>query len=55
MNKDAILGFVRHLLTFGGGFLVASDYLPAEQLDVVVGAILTLVGATWSAIDKKDR
>ena len=55
MNKDTVLGFVRHLLTFGGGFLVASDFIPADQLDVAVGAVVSLVGIVWSAFDKKDK
>ena len=55
MNKDTILGFVRHVLTFGGGFLVAQDFVDASQIDTAVAAVVTLVGIIWSAVDKKDR
>jgi len=27
MNKEKILGIVRHILTFGGGYAVAKGYL----------------------------
>lgn len=55
MNKETILGFIRHALTFGGGFIVAKDWLPADQLDVIIGSIITLIGAVWSVVDKKAR
>jgi hypothetical protein len=55
MNKDSILGFIRHLLTFGGGFLVAKDLIPADALDQVVAALITIVGVSWSAVDKQGR
>lgn len=55
MTKDSIFGVIRHILTFGGGFLVAKDIIPADQLDTVIGAIITLVGAVWSIADKETR
>lgn len=55
MKMDTILGFVRHVLTFGGGYLASANIIEASQVDVAVGAIITLVGVVWSAIDKKDR
>lgn len=53
MNKDMILGLVRHVLTFGGGFLIAKGFFDQAMLDAVVPAVLTLVGVIWSAVDKK--
>ena len=55
MNKDTILGIVRHILTFVGGYLVAKGIFNQAMLDAAVPAILTLGGVIWSAIDKKDR
>ena len=55
MNKDTILGIVRHLLTFGGGYLVAKGIFDQAALDAVVPALLTVIGVVWSAVDKKDR
>lgn len=49
MNKEQILGFVRHVLTFGGGYLVAKGVIPESLLGEAVGAIMTLVGVVWSA------
>lgn len=53
MNKLTILGFVRHILTFGGGFLTANGAVTSGDLELAIGAIITLAGIAWSAIDKK--
>ncbi len=55
MNRDAILGVVRHVLTFAGGFAVAKGKIDAPGLEMAVGAVITLVGVAWSAIDKANR
>lgn len=52
---DSILGFVRHVLTFGGGFLVQDGLVNATQLETAVGAVITLAGIVWSVLDKKNR
>ena len=51
--KEALLGFIRHILTFGGGFLASNGYITTSDVELVVGAIITLVGIAWSAFDKK--
>ncbi len=48
MNKSKTLGMVRHLLTFAGGYLVASGTLDENTLEQVVAAAMTLIGAAWS-------
>lgn len=55
MKKDYILSIVRHLLTFGGGFLISSHYLDAEGLTNGVAALITLVGIVWGVIEKLNR
>lgn len=53
MNKDMILGLVRHVLTFGGGFVVAKGWIDAAGANEAVGAIAALIGVLWSAYDKR--
>jgi hypothetical protein len=53
MNMDAILGVVRHVLTFGGGFLVAKGWLDADTLTQGVAALATLIGLGWSIFAKR--
>lgn len=49
------LGIVRHLLTFGGGFIVAKGWVSAEAMPEVVGAVMTLVGVVWSAASPEKQ
>jgi len=53
MDKLAILGVVRHILTFGGGFAVAYGLADQSMVTDGVGALMTLIGLGWSIYDKK--
>jgi hypothetical protein len=53
MNKDVILGIVRHILTTVGGVLAARGYIDNGMVEGAVGAILTLVGVGLSVTSKK--
>jgi hypothetical protein len=53
MNKEQILGLVRHILTFAGGVAVAKGLIEDIQVSELVGAIIALVGSVWSVLSKK--
>lgn len=53
MNKEKVLGIIRHILTFAGGFAVAKGIVDAEYSQEIIGAIVTVVGAIWSIKSKK--
>ena len=53
MNWAMIWGLLRHLLTTGGGVLVADGYVTNDELTTVVGAIGIVGGVIWSLIQKK--
>lgn len=53
MDKTVILGFIRHVLTFGGGSLVAAGTVDETMMLEAVGALVTLIGVAWSVWDKK--
>ena len=53
MSKDAILGIVRHILTFGGGVMTQAGIASDDQITTGVSAIVTLVGLVWSVLNKK--
>ena len=53
MNWEMIGGFVRHLLTFGGGFLVANGTLTDPDMQTAVAALVSLAGVIWSIWAKK--
>jgi hypothetical protein len=50
MNKEQILGIVRHALTFVGGILVIKGIASEATTNEVIGAVMTAVGAVWSYI-----
>lgn len=52
MNKDQILGLVRHGLTFIGGIVLSKGLIEESTLTEIIGAISTLIGAIWSIIEK---
>ena len=53
MSKEAILGIVRHILTFGGGFMTQAGLASGEQVTTGVSAVVTLVGLVWSILNKR--
>ena len=53
MSKEAILGIVRHILTFGGGFMTQAGLASDDQITTGVSAIVTLVGLGWAVLNKK--
>jgi hypothetical protein len=53
MNMEALMGVIRHILTFGGGFLVAKGLVDEETMLQAVAALATLIGLGWSIFAKK--
>jgi len=52
MNWEQISSILRHILTFGGGFIVAKGWVSAETMTGLVGAVITIGGAVWAIINK---
>jgi hypothetical protein len=54
LTKDQILGITRHALTFIGGLLIMKGLVDEALFTEISGGIMTLVGAVWSIINKKE-
>lgn len=52
MNKAQILGVLRHVLTFAGGFVVAKGWIDEGLVTELIGGVITLSGTVWSVIEK---
>lgn len=52
VNKEQVLGLVRHALTFVGGCMVANGILTEAISADIVGACMALIGTIWSLIIK---
>lgn len=55
MQKDIILGLVRHVLTGAGMVLATKGIADQGAVTEGVGALMTLVSISWSIFDKKKR
>jgi hypothetical protein len=55
MNKTQTLGIVRHLLTFGGGFIVAKGWGTEALVAELIGGIVTVLGVFWSIKNKANQ
>jgi|TARA_R110000772_G_scaffold262761_1_gene381963 hypothetical protein len=53
MNKEQVLGVLRHSLTFIGGLLVAKGLVDDAMVAELSGALITLIGGAWSVLVKK--
>lgn len=53
MNKETILGIIRHAATFGGGVLTSKGLTSADEISTGVGALVTLIGVVWSVMQKR--
>jgi hypothetical protein len=54
MNWNQISSVLRHILTFGGGFIVAKGWLSEGVMLELVGAFLSVGGAVWGMFNKTD-
>lgn len=52
VNKEQVMGLVRHALTFVGGCMVANGILTDAMSADIVGACMALIGTIWSLIVK---
>ncbi len=53
VQKEQVLGLIRHTLTFIGGIVVAKGLATDSQVMDIVGMSITLIGAVWSVLSKK--
>ncbi len=53
MNKDQVLGLVRHILTFVGGVLVAKGLATDVMTTELIGSTMSVIGLVWSIVSKK--
>ena len=52
MNKEQILGLIRHILTSVGGAVIMLGYFDESLVTEVSGGLITAIGFVWSVIDK---
>lgn len=53
MNKEQILGLIRHTLTVIGGYYIAKGVVDADEVEQIVGGLISIIGVGWSYWVKK--
>lgn len=48
MDLQTLMGLVRAVLAFGGGWAASKGYISSEDVTTLTGAGLAVVSATWS-------
>lgn len=49
-----LMGVIRHALTAFGGALVTNGTLSSDELNMAIGAVITLVGVVASVLAKRQ-
>lgn len=55
MNKETIMGLIRHTLTFVGGFVVMMGLADEGLVTEITGGLMAAVGFVWSIYDKLKK
>ncbi len=55
MNRDQILGIVRHIMSGVGTVLVTKGIIDAGNLEIAVGAVVALAGVAWSVLAPEKK
>ena len=55
MNKNKILGIIRHVLTTAGGWAVGQGFLGADVMLEIAGGLAALVGVLWSYFSPEKK
>lgn len=54
MNREQILGILRHVLTAVGMIIAVKGYTDEATVTTIIGAIMTAVSGVWSIFDKSE-
>ena len=54
MNWEMVSGVLRHLLTFGVGFLVTNGTLTDGDVQAISGGVIAIGGVLWSLFHKRS-
>ncbi len=54
-SRDQALGFIRHVVTFVGGILVARGKIDVAQVETIAGVIVTVAGLVFSFLAPEKK
>ena len=54
VTKESLLGALRVLIGAFAGWLDAKKYIPAENVNEIVGACMVIIPVIWTVLNKKN-
>jgi hypothetical protein len=54
IQQEQVLGVIRHIITFGGGYLVSRGKLSPTDVETIAGIVAAIVGVGWSFYSKTN-
>ncbi len=55
MKIEFVTSLIRHILTFGGGYLTTNGLATADDVTSIIGGVTALVGLIWSWVAKSPN
>ncbi len=55
MNVQEVMGVVRAVLSGVGGILVAKGFLGSSDMEIIVGAAVSVATVVWSVLQKRGK
>ena len=53
MNVQEVMGVVRAVLSGVGGILVTKGFLGSSDMEIIVGAVVSVATVVWSVLQKR--
>lgn len=54
-NFQVVMGLIRHVLTFGGGWVAAQGWATQDQTTQISAGVVAIIGVIWSLMQKKKK
>lgn len=52
MIRQILLGYLRHALTMGAGYLLSHGLVDQSGIQILASAVLAIAGVAWSTMQK---
>lgn len=55
MQSTIIMAFIRHILGFFGGTIAGNGWASSDDVNTLIGAVMTVVALVWSIFEKRAK
>ena len=54
VQQEQVMGIIRHVITFAGGYLVSRGKLSPTDAETIAGIVASIAGVAWSFLAKTN-